>query len=176
MLSMSCGQHLFESQWLFFHINIVKIMDSGERGMKPVAMTIINPWKECWPSRGLNSRPSILKFCKLPIELWGLKFGSTSFMTVLHKPILFLTCHSVFSCLLFIELNLEIMNQYTGCDCSIVNGYFSLTSVSFFFFFVQYPGFALSIATVAKCDKKINVAQDFFIWRKCVATTFCRVT
>ena len=24
--------------------------------------------------------------------------------------------------------------------------------------------------------KKINVAQDFFIWRQCVATTFCRVT
>ena len=37
-------------------------------------------------------------------------------------------------------------------------------------------GFALSIANVAKCDKEINVAQDFFIWRKCVATTFCQVT
>ena len=37
-------------------------------------------------------------------------------------------------------------------------------------------GFVLSIAIVAKCDKKINVAQDFFIWRKCMATTFCQVT
>ena len=37
-------------------------------------------------------------------------------------------------------------------------------------------GFALSIAIVAKCDKNINVAQDFFIWRKCMATTFCQVT
>ena len=41
---------------------------------------------------------------------------------------------------------------------------------------VSCPGFALSIAIVAKCDKKINVAQDFFIWRKCVAKTFCQVT
>ena len=41
---------------------------------------------------------------------------------------------------------------------------------------VSLPGFALSIAIVAKCNKKINLAQDFFIWRKCVATTFCQVT
>ena len=37
-------------------------------------------------------------------------------------------------------------------------------------------GFALSIAIVAKCEKKIIVAQDFFIWRKCMATTFLQVT
>ena len=37
-------------------------------------------------------------------------------------------------------------------------------------------GFALSIAIVAKCDKKIIVAQDFFIWRKCMATTLYQVT
>ena len=32
-------------------------MDSGERRMNPVAMTIINPRKEYWPSRRSTSRP-----------------------------------------------------------------------------------------------------------------------
>ena len=47
-------------------------MDSGERGMNPVAMTIINPRKEYWPSRGSNQRPPVLKSATLPTELWGL--------------------------------------------------------------------------------------------------------
>ena len=46
-------------------------MDSGERGMNPVAMTIINPWKEYWPSRGSNQRPPVIKSATLPTELWG---------------------------------------------------------------------------------------------------------
>ena len=29
-------------------------MDSGEKGIDPVSMTIINPRKEYWPSRGSN--------------------------------------------------------------------------------------------------------------------------
>ena len=48
----------FPSHWLLSHITIVKTMDSGERGMNPVAMTIINPWKEYWPSPGSNQQPS----------------------------------------------------------------------------------------------------------------------
>ena len=32
-------------------------MDSGERGMNPVAMIIINPRKEYWRSHGSNQRP-----------------------------------------------------------------------------------------------------------------------
>ena len=47
------------------------LTDSGERGMNPVAMTIINPRKEYWPSRGSNQRPPILKSATLPTELWG---------------------------------------------------------------------------------------------------------
>ena len=39
--------------------------------MNPVAMTIINPWKEYWPSRGSNQRPFI-KSATLQTELWGL--------------------------------------------------------------------------------------------------------
>ena len=38
-----------------------KKKDSGERGMNPVAMTIINPQKEYWTSRGSNQRHSVLK-------------------------------------------------------------------------------------------------------------------
>ena len=40
-------------------------MDRGERGMNPVAMTIINPRKEYWRSRGSNQR---LPF---PSPVWG---------------------------------------------------------------------------------------------------------
>ena len=53
------------------HITIVETTDSGERGMNPVAMTIINPRKEYWPSRGSNQRLPVLKSATLPTELWG---------------------------------------------------------------------------------------------------------
>ena len=54
-------------------------MDSGERGMNPVAMTIINPRKEYKPSLWIepatscssNQQPPVLKVCMLPIELLG---------------------------------------------------------------------------------------------------------
>ena len=64
----------FPSHWLPSHITIVETMDSNERGMNPVAMTIINPRKEYWPSRGSNQRPPVLKFATLPTELWGSAF------------------------------------------------------------------------------------------------------
>ena len=35
----------------------VETMDSSERGMNHVKMTIINPWKEYWPSPGANQGP-----------------------------------------------------------------------------------------------------------------------
>ena len=54
------------------HITIVETTDKGERGMNPVTMTIINPRKEYWPSRGSNQRPPVLKSTTLPTELWGL--------------------------------------------------------------------------------------------------------
>ena len=46
--------------------------DSGERGMNPVAMTVINPCKEYWLSQGLNQPPPVLKPATLQIERWGL--------------------------------------------------------------------------------------------------------
>ena len=55
-----------------FHLTIVEKMDSCERGMNPVAMTIINPQKEYWPSNGSNQQPPVLKSTTLPTELYGL--------------------------------------------------------------------------------------------------------
>ena len=46
-------------------------MDSGERGMNPVAMTTTNPLKEYWPSRGSNQPPPVLKSATLSTKLWG---------------------------------------------------------------------------------------------------------
>ena len=50
---------------------MVKATDSSEGGMNPVAMTIISPQKEYWPSRGSNKQPPVLKSVTLPTELWG---------------------------------------------------------------------------------------------------------
>ena len=61
----------FQSHWLPPHITIVEAMDSGERGMNPVAVTITSPRKENWLSRGSNQRPHVLKSGILPTKLWG---------------------------------------------------------------------------------------------------------
>ena len=45
------------SPLLHNHITIVKTIDSSERGMNPVAMTIINPLKICRPSWVSNQQP-----------------------------------------------------------------------------------------------------------------------
>ena len=41
-------------------------MDSSERGMNPVSMTIINPREEYWQCGGSNQRPPVLKSETLP--------------------------------------------------------------------------------------------------------------
>ena len=63
----------FSSHWLRSHITIVETTDSDERGMNPVAMTIINSRKKYWPSLGSNQRPPVLRSATLPTELhvWG---------------------------------------------------------------------------------------------------------
>ena len=60
------------SHWLLSHITNVETIDSGERGMNPVAVAIVNPRKECWPSRESNQRPPVLQSCTLTTDLWGL--------------------------------------------------------------------------------------------------------
>ena len=61
----------FPSHWLLSLITIVETNDSGERGMNPVAMTIINPRKEFWLTLGSNQRPPVLKSAMLHTEPWG---------------------------------------------------------------------------------------------------------
>ena len=68
----------FPSHRRLSHITIVETEDCGERGMNPVAMTIINPRKEYWPSRGSNQRPRVPKSATLPTELLGLAPWITS--------------------------------------------------------------------------------------------------
>ena len=38
------------SHWLVSLMTVVETTENGERGMNPVASTIINPGKEYWPS------------------------------------------------------------------------------------------------------------------------------
>ena len=59
------------SHWLLSNKAIVETMDSGETGVNPVAMTIINPRKEYWLGRGSNQRPPVLKSGTLLTEVWG---------------------------------------------------------------------------------------------------------
>ena len=54
------------------HITIVETVDSDDRDMNPVAVNIINPRKEYWPSRWSNHRLPVLKSSTLLNELWGL--------------------------------------------------------------------------------------------------------
>ena len=65
------AQYSFQATGRFYYITVVKTTNSAEKGMIPVPMTIINPWKEYWLSRGLNQRPPVLKSAMLPTELWG---------------------------------------------------------------------------------------------------------
>ena len=68
---------------LFFHIKIVGTKYRGERGVHPVSMTIINPRKEYWPSRGSNQRP-VLKSTTYHLKYgaWLLYLGHSRFMAV----------------------------------------------------------------------------------------------
>ena len=48
----------YSFRWLLSHVIIVETTDSGERGMNPVAMTIINPREEYLPSPGIEPATS----------------------------------------------------------------------------------------------------------------------
>ena len=47
----------FPSHRLLSHITIIKTMDSSERGMNPVPLTINHPGKEYWPNWRSNQQP-----------------------------------------------------------------------------------------------------------------------
>ena len=70
------GKIFFLRHWLLFHKTVLETMDSGERAMDLVAMTIINPRNDYLPTGGSNQGPPqpVLESCALPIELWGSTF------------------------------------------------------------------------------------------------------
>ena len=57
-------------EWCLMPFLTVFQLHSGDQCtlsmLNPVAMTIINPRKEFWSSRGSNQRPTVLKFATLP--------------------------------------------------------------------------------------------------------------
>ena len=57
-----------QSHWLHTHVTTVEKTVSCERGKNRVAMTIISPRKEYWPSRGSNQQSPVLKAFTLPTE------------------------------------------------------------------------------------------------------------
>ena len=71
ILLTSTPHNILSNPLAAFPHNHCRNTDSGERGMNLVAMTIYNPRKEYWPSRGSNQRPPFLKSSTLPTELWG---------------------------------------------------------------------------------------------------------
>ena len=75
----------FPSHWLLSYIIIVEKKVSGERGMNPVAMTIINPRKEYWLSRGSNQQPPVLQSAMLPTKLWGSACYKSVCQNSVHK-------------------------------------------------------------------------------------------
>ena len=72
VLLTSAPHNVISKPLAAFPHNIVETIDSGETGMTPVAMTVINPQKEYWPSRGSNQRPPVLKSAMVLTDLWGL--------------------------------------------------------------------------------------------------------
>ena len=49
----------FPSHWLLTHFTTVQTMGSSEKGVTSVAIIIINPQKEYWPSQGSNQGPQV---------------------------------------------------------------------------------------------------------------------
>ena len=90
----------FLSHWLLSHIIIVVTMDSGERGMNPVAITIISAQKEYWPSRGQNQglgdvKKGIYSFPNKPLFLHV--YSTSLLKTLWEKEKLLVTSNFSFS-------------------------------------------------------------------------------
>ena len=68
-----------------FPLTIVETTDSGERGMNPVAMTIINPQREYWQNWGSSQGPAVQKSAMLLTELWGSAYHEYACFFHKHK-------------------------------------------------------------------------------------------
>ena len=86
------AQYSFQTTGCFSTEPLLKKKTSSERGMNPVAMTIINPWKEYLPRRESNQRLPVLKSATLPTELWGsavLKYNCLNSEQKYRRPMRF---------------------------------------------------------------------------------------
>ena len=106
----------FPSYWQLSHITIVETMDSGESGMNPVALTIIDHRKEYWPSRGSNQRP-VLKSATLQTAM-GLGNEPKKAWSAIEK--IFVTCISSFS--MFSTFFYLISRYFVVCNVHHGNG------------------------------------------------------
>ena len=68
------------------HIIIFKTIDSNERGMNPVSMTIINPGKELWPHQRFKSATSYSQVL-YPTKPWGLSRKTWCILVINPHPI-----------------------------------------------------------------------------------------
>ena len=71
ILLTSTPSNILSKPIVAFHITIVETKGSSEKGMNPVAMTIINPQIENWLSWGSDQRPPVIKSATPPTKLWG---------------------------------------------------------------------------------------------------------
>ena len=84
-------------------------MDSGARGMNPVAITIINPRQEYWPTQGSNQRPPVLKSAMLLTELWDLGMKTCENLVNSYKA---LPCNSKLLTLTEMALEKSVFQPY----------------------------------------------------------------
>ena len=87
VLLTSTSHNIPSKPLVLSHITIVETTDSGERGIKLVAMSIINPWRECWLSQGSNQQPPAHKSATLLTELqaWAIKLKPDLDLHYMHR-------------------------------------------------------------------------------------------
>ena len=96
----------FLSHRLLSHIMIIEATGRDERGMNPVAMTIINPRKEYWLSRKSNQRLPVLKSCILLTDTWGKEGRKKKVKLIVFSPnILENGCSIILQIFLYLEAN-----------------------------------------------------------------------
>ena len=117
-----------------------KTTDSGERGIDPVALTIINPRKEHRLSPISSQRPPSLKSYTLPTELWGSAHYIMQIVQVLEIHIIQIVWKMVVS-----GENWPPMSVYTGKMVSPLHDFFVCLGV-----------YAVSIVSTATVHKSMS--------------------
>ena len=75
-LNLYSVQYSFPGHWLISHITIVEAMDSGERGMNPVAMTILGKNTDRAGDRTSDLLFSSPQRYRLSYRAWQILYGA----------------------------------------------------------------------------------------------------